>query len=65
MLYHTYYLGRGDGLLDVGDDPVDHVLLLHPPHDIGSLQLVVQTLLNLENRNTIIEKSAERDDHLI
>ena len=42
------YLGRGDGLLDVGDDPVHHVLLLHPPQDIGSLKLVVQTLLDLK-----------------
>ena len=58
-------LSWSDGLLDVRDDPVHHVLLLHPPHNIGSLQLVVQTLLNLEKRNTIIEKSAERDDHLI
>ena len=32
---------------DVGDDPVDHVLLLHSPHHIGHLQLVVQPLLHL------------------
>ena len=32
---------------DVGDDPVDHVLLLHSPHHIGHLQLVVQPLFHL------------------
>merc|ERR1712105_15827 len=40
-------LSWSDGLLDIGDDPVHHVLLFHPPHDVGSLQLVVQTLLDL------------------
>jgi hypothetical protein len=34
-------------LPDARDDPVDHVLLLHPPHHIGHLQLVVQPLLHL------------------
>ena len=44
------YLSWSDGLLDVRDDPVHHVLLLHPSHNIGCLQLVVQTFLNLEMR---------------
>jgi hypothetical protein len=35
---------------DARDDPVDHVLLLHPPHHIGHLQLVVQPLLHLHAR---------------
>ena len=47
-------LCRGDGLLDVVDDPVDHVLLLHPPHNVGHLQLVVKTLLNLCKTRTNI-----------
>ena len=36
-----------DGLPDVVDDPVDHVLLFDPPHHVGDFQLVVQSLLNL------------------
>jgi hypothetical protein len=32
---------------DARDDPVNHVLLLHPPHHVGHLQLVVQPLLHL------------------
>ena len=39
---------RRDGLLHVGHDPVDHVPLLHAPHHVRQLQLVVETLLNLK-----------------
>ena len=42
-------LGR-DGLAAVGHDPVGQVLLLHAPHHVGQLQLVVQPLLHLKER---------------
>ena len=45
-------LGR-DGLAHVGHDPVGHVLLLHAPHHVGQLQLVVETLLNLEQKEGV------------
>ena len=35
-------------LPDVGDDPVDHVLLFSATENVGGLGLVVQTTLNLE-----------------
>merc|ERR1719284_1809785 len=40
-------LSRSDGLLDIGDDPVNHVLLFHSSQHVGSFKLVVKTLLNL------------------
>lgn len=42
------FLGGGDGGLDAVHDPVHHVLLLQPRLDVGHLQLVVQTLLDLD-----------------
>ena len=36
-----------DALLDVLNDPVDHVLLLVGSQNVGRLQLVVQSLLHL------------------
>merc|ERR1711962_1261896 len=39
-------LGGGDGGLNVADDPVNHVLLLHAPQHVGGLHLVVQPLLD-------------------
>merc|ERR1711962_1381268 len=39
-------LGGGDGGLNVADDPVNHVLLLHAPQHVGCLHLIVQPLLD-------------------
>lgn len=38
-----------DAFLDIIHDPVNHVPLLHSAHDVGSLELVVQTTLHLKN----------------
>jgi len=47
LLKGCVFLGWGDGSLNVTNDPVHHMLLLHTPHNIGSLKLVVQPFLNL------------------
>lgn len=52
LLERVLLLLGGDVLLDVGDDPVDHVLLLHAAEDVGNLKLVVQATADLsEERN--------------
>merc|ERR1739838_688003 len=47
LLQGSVFLGWSDRLLDIANNPVHHVLLLHAPHNVGSLQLVVQPLLDL------------------
>ena len=48
LLQGCVFLGWGDGALHVANDPVHHVLLLHAPHNVGCLQLVVQPFLDLK-----------------
>ena len=49
LLQSILLLLGGDALLDVLDDPVDHVFLLVGSQNVGGLQLVVQATLYLQN----------------
>ena len=52
LLESILLLLGGDALLDVLDDPVDHVFLLVGSQNVGGLQLVVQATLHLQNHWT-------------